>query len=196
MLDETISIPEGGVAATPALVPDEPPPEVRYKRRVSLIASFRAVWRDREILRAMSERQIRARYKQALLGFLWVIITPLALMVAFTVVFQRVARVDTDGTPYALFSYMGLLPWSFFNSSLSTGGASIVSNVSLLNKIACPREIFPLASVVDAAVDSFMASIALVGLFVVHGFMPKATTPYALLVLPVQVVFTVAVTLF
>jgi ABC-type polysaccharide/polyol phosphate export permease len=174
---------------------NDPPRELLFKRRVSVFRGFRDVWRNREILRAMSERQIRARYKQALLGFLWVIITPLALMVAFTLVFQKVAKVDTEGVPYALFSYMGLLPWSFFNSSISTGATSMVTNVPLLNKIACPREIFPLSCVADATVDSFMAGIALGALFLVNGFMPKATSYWALLALPVQVIFTIGLTL-
>jgi ABC-type polysaccharide/polyol phosphate export permease len=85
-----------------------PPPELRFRRRVRLGASLRELWRARELVFSLAERDLRARYKQAVLGFSWAVVTPLLLMVAFSLVFPRVAKVDTGGVPYPLFSYLGL----------------------------------------------------------------------------------------
>ena len=94
-------------------------------------------------------------------------------MVVFTVFFKRVADVQTQGVPYPLFSYIGLLPWTFFSGALSKGAVSIVQNLTLLNKVYCPREVFPLASVTIAAVDTGIAVSILGVLFVVYRFMPQ-----------------------
>lgn len=172
-----------------------PPPGLRYRRRVRLVPAVREVWRARELVRSLAERELRARYKQAVLGFAWAVVTPLLLMIAFTLVFQRVARVDTGGVPYALFSYLGLVPWAFFSTSVSTGGQSIVTNVSLLNKVYCPREVFPIASVTVAAIDSAIAVGVLGILFAAFGFMPRPQTAWVPLLLVVQVAFTLGVAL-
>jgi ABC-2 type transport system permease protein/lipopolysaccharide transport system permease protein len=125
----------------------------------------------------------------------WSVITPVLLMIVFTLFFQRVADIDTGGAPYAIFSYLGLLPWTFFSSSVSTGGQSLVINANLLNKVYCPREVFPLSSVGVAGVDSIIATTILGVLFLVYGFMPQATTFWVPVLLFVQVTFTMGVTL-
>ena len=99
------------------------------------------------MIRTLAERDLRVRYKQAVLGFLWAILMPFVLMVVFSVFFQRIAHVDTGGAPYPLFAYLGLIPWGFFSSGVSSGGMSILSNGALLNKVYCPREVFPIASI-------------------------------------------------
>jgi ABC-2 type transport system permease protein/lipopolysaccharide transport system permease protein len=116
-------------------------------------------------------------------------------MVVFTVFFQRVAKVDTGGAPYALFTYLGLLPWTFFSTSVSQGGQSLVVNNQLVNKVYCPREVFPLASMAVAAVDTALATLVLGLLFAVTEFMPKPTTLWVPVLLAVQVAFTFGVTL-
>ena len=93
-----------------------PPPELRFRRRVRLLGSLRELWRARELVFSLAERDLRARYKQAVLGFSWAVVTPLLLMVAFSLVFPRVAKVDTGNVPYPLFSYLGLVPWAFFST--------------------------------------------------------------------------------
>ena len=146
----------------------EPPPELRFRRRIRLVPAIREVWRSRELIRTLAERQLRARYKQAVLGFGWAILTPLVLMVVFTVFFQPVADVDTGGVPYPLFAYLGILPWTFFSSSVSEGGQSLVQNMPILNKVYCPREVFPMSSIAVAGVDSSIALLVLLGLFIVE----------------------------
>jgi ABC-type polysaccharide/polyol phosphate export permease len=172
-----------------------PPPELRFKRRIRLLASLREVWRRRELVRSLAERELRARYKQAVLGFAWAVITPLLLMLVFTLVFPRVAKVTTSGAPYPLFAYLGLLPWAFFSTSVSSGGQSILTNMTLLNKVYCPREVFPIASVGVAGTDSAMAVVVLCLLFVVTGFVPHPDVVWIPLLLGVQIVYTLGVTM-
>jgi ABC-type polysaccharide/polyol phosphate export permease len=175
-----------------------PPPELRFRRRVSLAETVRELWRSRGLVRALVERQMRSRYKQAILGIAWALIPPVVLMVIFSVVFERVGNIDTGGVPYPLFSYLGLLPWTFFTSSVTgatTGASSLLGNKDLLNKIYCPREIFPIASMVTAAIDTSIAMLVLGGLFVFFGFAPHLTSLWVPVLLVVQLVFTLGVTM-
>src|SRR5262249_53982659 len=107
-----------------------PPPDIRFRRRLSLLGSVRELWRARELIRTLTEREFRVRYKQAYLGFAWAIITPVVMMLVFSLIFGRVAKVDTGGVPYPLFSYLGLLPWTLFSNSISNGGLSLYTNNS------------------------------------------------------------------
>jgi ABC-type polysaccharide/polyol phosphate export permease len=172
-----------------------PPPELRFRRRVRPISAVGELWRSREVLRALAERDLRARYKQAVLGVGWAVLTPLLLMVVFSVVFTKVAKVDTGGVPYPLFSYVALLPWTFFGTSVSQGASSLIANTNLLNKVYLPREVFPIAVMVVAGVDMLVSSGVLALLFGVFTFPPKPTTVLAPLLLLIQVAFTLGVTL-
>ena len=176
-------------------VPDAPPADLRYKRRIRLLPALVELWQARELVRTLSERELRVRYKQAALGLAWAVITPVILMVVFTVFFRRVADIDTGGAPYALFSYLGVLPWTFFTSSFTTGGQSLVSNNALLNKVYCPREVFPLSGVAVAAFDLLVSTTVLGLLFVIYGYGPRATSAWVPVLLVVQMAFTVGVTL-
>jgi ABC-type polysaccharide/polyol phosphate export permease len=172
-----------------------PPPELRFRRRVRLLTSLRELWHARELVRSLAERDLRARYKQAVLGFSWAVVTPLLLMVAFSLVFPRVAKVPTAGVPYPLFSYLGLVPWTFFSTSVSQGGASIVNSAALLNKVYCPREIFPMGSVAVAGVDGMISTCVLCILFVIFRFAPHPQAYWIPAVLVVQILFTLGVTM-
>jgi ABC-type polysaccharide/polyol phosphate export permease len=176
-------------------VPTAPPPETLYRFRVRLLPALHELWRARQLVRTLAERDFRVRYKQTFLGVAWAVLTPLTLMVVFTVFFQRVAKVDTGGAPYALFSYLGLLPWTFFSSCVSQGGPTLLTNNQLLNKVYCPREVFPLSSIAVNAIDSSMAVAVLGLLFVLTGYAPKATSVWVPVLLVVQVAFTLGVTL-
>jgi ABC-2 type transport system permease protein/lipopolysaccharide transport system permease protein len=172
-----------------------PPPQLLYRHKVRVVAAIRELWRARHLVRTLAERDFRVRYKQTVLGVAWAVLTPLALMVVFTVFFQRVAKVDTGGAPYALFAYLGLLPWTFFSTSVAQGGPTLLTNNQLLNKVYCPREVFPLASMTVGGIDSSIAVGMLGVLFVITSYMPKATSVWVPVMLVVQVVFTFAVTL-
>ncbi len=183
--------------SSPAVIagPSEPRPETWFRRRVNFSTAIRELWDFRELTFTLAERDLRVRYKQAALGIAWAVISPLVMMFAFTFLFNRFAKIDTGGVPYALFSYLGLLPWTFFSNAVSQGGLSLVSNVPLLNKLYCPREVFPIAAMVDAAADALIATLLLVPLFPLLGFAPKAEIYYLPLLLFVLVAFTLGVTL-
>ncbi len=175
--------------------PGEPRPEIWFRRRVNLLTALKELWAFRELMLTIAERDLRVRYKQAVLGIAWAVIAPVVMMVAFTLLFNRFAKINTGGAPYALFSYLGLLPWTFFSSAVSTGGLSLVTNNELLNKLYCPREVFPIAGIADSAVDALIATGVLAILFPITGFAPKVESLYLPLFLIVMMMFTVGVTL-
>jgi ABC-type polysaccharide/polyol phosphate export permease len=189
--DPSLSPGQKGAAA----VPDEPRQEILFHRKVRLVPALRELWHFRELAITLAERDLRVRYKQAVLGVAWALITPLFMMLAFTLIFTKFTHVNTGGAPYALFSYLGLLPWTFFSSGVSTGGLSLVNNVPLLNKLYCPREVFPIAAIGDAFADMVIASVVLLLLFPILGFTPKITSLYVPLLMVVLFTFTIGVTI-
>ncbi len=186
--------PEVIVPPLPA-VADEPPAGSLYRHSFHVITALRELWRNREVMISLTERGLRSRYKQTTLGFAWALITPVSLMVVFTLFFKRIAHVDTGDVPYPIYSYVGLLPWTLFSGAVSGSGTVLISNASLLNKVYCPREIFPLSAVAIAVVDTLCAVSALVVLMAIDGFAPAATTYWAVPLVAVLLVFTVAVSL-
>lgn len=186
--------------APPAPVPDEgpdqgPPPEIRFRRRLRPGRTAAELWAARELVRALAERDLRARYKQAVLGFAWAVMTPLLMMVIFTLVFNKAVKIDTGPTPYPLFTYVGLITWQFFSNTMNQGAMSLSSNLSLLNKVYCPREVFPLATMLVAAVDMVIAVGVMGVLFAVFWFAPAGTAFMVLPLLLIQLAFTYGVAL-
>jgi ABC-2 type transport system permease protein/lipopolysaccharide transport system permease protein len=171
---------------------EAPSRDILFRRRIRLIRSARECWEAREVVLTVAQRDFIARYKQASLGVLWAVFTPLALMLVFTLVFTRVADVQTGGAPYSLFAYLGLLPWTFFSTSVSQGSLSLVTNAQLLNRTAFPREVFPLASVCVAFIDMLIASVVLAILFVITDFAPAVTSLWVPVILVVQIAYAVA----
>lgn len=178
-----------------ASIPAAPPPHLLFRRRLALLTSLRELWKSREVVVSLTERDLRARYKQAALGFAWSLAQPLSLILVFTIFFRHVAKVDTRGVPYVLFAFVGLLPWSFFSSAVTQGGLSLLTNSALLNKVYCPREVFPLAGIGVAAVDTAVSGLALSVMFAATRFAPRATIVWTPVLLVVQTMFTVAVVL-
>lgn len=191
--------PEAAPVPVPVRVPlepgAEPPAELWFHRRIRLISSLRELWRFRELVVALAERDLRSRYKQALLGAAWSVVTPVALMVVFSLVLKKVPSLREPGIPIVLFTYIGLLPWMFFSSSLSAGGTSIVSNIPIVNKVYCPREVFPLAAMAVVLVDTVISSAVLGILFAATGFAPKVESLYAPLLIAMLMLFTAGATL-
>ncbi|MHB1613267.1 MAG: ABC transporter permease [Actinomycetes bacterium] len=171
----------------------EPVGLVRFHRDLRLPTVARDLWRARALIRALTERDFRARYKQAVLGAAWSVITPILMMVVFTLVFAKSQGTSTGGAPYPLFSYLGLIPWTFFSTSVSQGSSSLISNQSLMNKIYCPREVFPLARVGLAATDMAISIGVLLVLFGVFRYPPRGTAYWVVPLLLIQFVFAAAV---
>ena len=134
------------------------------------------------MLLTLSAHRLSVRYKQSVLGGAWAILQPLAMMVVYTAVFSRLARMPSDGVPYGSFAYAGLLPWTLFASSVSSGTTSLVSNAALLTKVSFPREILPATYVVAGLADLLIASLALVAMLV---FYAVPVTPHVFWVLPI-----------
>jgi ABC-type polysaccharide/polyol phosphate export permease len=154
---------------------------------VTIIKEF---WRYRELLLIITVRDIKARYKQTILGISWAIFVPLVTMLTFSLVFGRFMKIDTQGIPYPIFAYCGILPWTFFANSLSFAINSLVLNAGLLTKIYFPREVFPIASIIACFVDFCIASLILVGLMVKYGVVVKWVVVIIPLILGVQIIFT------
>jgi lipopolysaccharide transport system permease protein len=148
----------------------------------------------RELLYQMTMRDIRLRYKQTVMGFGWAIFMPLLNTAIFSVIFMRVAPIET-GAPYPIFAYCGLLTWNFTASSLKFAVNSLTSNANLVTKVYFPREIFPLSTVAVSLVDLVVGSIVLVGLMIWYRIVPSPLLVLVPVVLAVQVVFTLAVAL-
>ncbi len=180
---------------TEAVIPAEPPKELRFRRSNSIANIVRDVWQSRPLIRAMAEREIRATYKQAGLGVAWAVVTPVILMLVFTLLIRKAASIDTHGVPPAIFAYIALVPWNFFSSGVTTGGLSIINQMALVNKIRCAREVFPLSSVATSAFSAVIAASIILVLFVVLQYMPSATSVWVPIPMLVQLVFTVAVAL-
>lgn len=170
-------------------------PWVHVSERLGLLACVRELAAHLELLWALTQREVKVRYKQTVLGVAWAIAQPLMLMLAFTVFFGRFAGISTDGVPYPLFSYAALLPWTFFTTSLVFGVASLVTNTSLVTKVFFPREILPLASVFSASVDFGAAALVYVVLMAIYGVTPTLVLVYIVPLSLVLLVFTAGVTL-
>lgn len=176
------------------LMPSEPPSQLIYRHEARLRTSLSSLWASRDIIFTLAERDIRAQYKQATLGFLWALIFPLAMLGIFTIIFSRTASQGIPGIPYPIFAYIGILCWTFFSGSLGTGGVSLLTNNALLSKTQFPRECFPLESVLVTAVNSLLAWIPLVLLFVLYRFVPYPTTAWVPLLILIELGFTVGLT--
>ena len=139
-----------------------PPPRQRYP--VQLGRSLRELWSTREVLLTFVERDLRVRYKQAALGAFWAIVQPIMLMVIFTVVFGKIARVGSEGLPYPVFAYAALVPWSLFTSSINYATSAIVGNSAIVRKIHMPREIFALSGILSSGFDFLISFVILTGM--------------------------------
>lgn len=173
-----------------------PPPEIRFRRRLRYRRAVTELWQSRELTRTLFERDLRVRYKQTVLGFGWSVIGPVTFMLVFTLFFNKAAHFHTGGAPYPIFSYIALVPWTFFSESLSLGSASLLSNTSIMNKIYCPREVFPIATMAGAAFDALVSTVVLFVLFAIYRYPPTLTTLWVPLLIVVMVMFTLGVTLF
>jgi len=135
---------------------------------------LREVWRYRELLYFFIWRDVKVRYKQTSLGILWAVLQPLFAMLIFAFVFGRIARLPSDGTPYALFAYAGLLPWGFFANGVNMGGQSLIGSANLITKVYFPRVLVPIAAVATGLVDFGLATLMLAPLLAMYRVVPDA----------------------
>lgn len=127
------------------------------------------LWAYRELLWVLTMRDIRVRYKQTVLGASWAIIRPVLTMLIFSVVFGEFAKVPSDGYPYPIFVYAGLLPWTYFSSAIAASGQSLVGSTHLVSKVYFPRLIIPLTSVGAGILDLLISTVVLLLLMIWYG---------------------------
>jgi lipopolysaccharide transport system permease protein len=129
-----------------------------------IIKNLDTLYSYRELLREWMLKDLKVRYKQSFLGGAWAILQPLSLMIVFSVVFTKFVKMPSGGIPYPVFSYVALLPWTFFAGSISLASQSLVQNMNLVTKSYFPREILPVSVVMVGLVDFLVGSIILIGM--------------------------------
>ena len=137
---------------------------------------LRAVWEYRELLYFLVWRDVKVRYKQTLLGVLWVVLQPVISMVIFTLLFGRLLQVPSGEVPYPIFAYAALLPWNYFASSLTRSSTSLVGSAHLITKVYFPRLVIPISGVLSGLVDFAVAFLVLIVLMVWYGIVPTLAT--------------------
>ncbi len=150
-----------------------------------------ALWEHRELLYFLTWRDIKVRYKQTVLGIAWAVLQPFLLMVVFSVFFGRLAKVPSDGFPYPLFTFCGLLPWQLFAHALTESSNSLVANERLITKVYFPRLVIPLSAVLTGLVDFIFAFLVLLGMMIHYGVMATSV----LWTLPLFILLAVATAL-
>ncbi len=174
----------------PATASDIPTIVIRPTRGWAALR-LRDVWEYRELLYFLVWRDLKARYKQTLLGIGWVILQPLLATVIFSLVFGLLVQVPTQGVPYPLFAYAALLPWNYFAEALRRSSTSVVNNAHLITKVYFPRLLLPLSGALSSLVDLGLAFVVLIGMMVYYRV---ALTP-ALLLLPALILLAMATAL-
>jgi lipopolysaccharide transport system permease protein len=140
--------------------------------RSARLVDWQELWQYRDLFFFLVWRDIKVRYAQSILGVGWAIIQPVFSMIVFTIVFGNLAKVDSDGVPYAIFSYTALVPWTFFSSSLTDASGSLVSAANMFTKVYFPRLVIPIAPILSKLVDFGIAFLILLGLMVWFGIAP------------------------
>lgn len=159
-------------------------------RRRSFRIDFAELIRYKDLLYFMVLRDVTVLYKQSVLGIAWAFITPIFSMIVFSIVFGRLANVPSDGIPYPLFAYAGLIPWTYFSNALNASGSSLVSSSAIFTKVYFPRIFIPLTPIISKLLDLFVSLVFLAGLLVYYNSFPGLR----LLLFPVLVLLLIITT--
>ena len=152
---------------------------------------LRLLWTFRELGYYLVWRELKVRYKQTLLGASWAVLQPAATTLIFAVVFGRLAKLPSDGVPYPLFAFVGMVPFVFFSQSLSQAAKSVTSGANLVSRVYFPRLLLPIGAVLSFLVDLALATIVLLPLMAYYGYVPGVE----LLALPLFVLLLLGTTL-
>jgi lipopolysaccharide transport system permease protein len=137
------------------------------------LINWRELWRYRDLFWFLVWRDIKTRYAQSILGVGWAVIQPVFSMVLFTIVFGNLAKVNSEGVPYAIFSFAALVPWTYFSNSLTSSSASLVTSKNLITKVYFPRLVIPIAPVLATLIDFGISFLILIGLLLGFGQVPS-----------------------
>jgi lipopolysaccharide transport system permease protein len=149
------------------------------------------VWRYRDLLSLLIWRDISSRYRQSVIGYGWAVLKPVLTMIIFTVIFGRVAKIPSDGAPWALFCFVALVPWMYFAGSVSSVTTSVVQSSQFLTKVYFPRLVLPLASAAVGLMEWAVQMIVLAVLMAAYKMVP----PWQIVFAPVFAIICVLVTL-
>lgn len=147
------------------------------------LPDLKELWAYRELLWVLTARDIKVRYKQTVLGIVWAVIQPVMIMIVFSIFFGRLAKVPSEGYPYPVFVYAGLLPWTFFANAISQSSNSVISSTNLITKVYFPRLIIPLSSIGAGIVDFLISTLILLLLMLYYGIPFTSNLLYAPLLL-------------
>jgi lipopolysaccharide transport system permease protein len=148
--------------------------EIKIKPiRTNVFLNFNELWRYRELFYIFAWRDIKVRYKQTVLGILWVLIQPVGSMIIFTVFFGKLAKIPSNGLPYSLFVLIGLTFWGFFSNTLSHASNSLIENEGIIKKIYFPRLILPLSAITTSLVDFGISFVLLLLVGLCFGYIPS-----------------------
>jgi len=167
------------------------PPIILEPSRSWVSLNLRDLWIYRELLYFLTLRDVKVRYKQTILGVAWVVMQPLLTTIIFTVFLGLLVKVPSDGIPYPLFAYAGLLPWTFFSGAVANSSNSLVGSAHLITKVYFPRMIIPGAAVGARLVDFAISAVILVGLMIYYG----VGLTWSILMLPALVLLIMLLTL-
>ena len=156
-------------------------------KKLFSFSDLKEIWEYRELLYFFTWRDLKVRYKQTAIGVLWAILQPFITMVVFTVFFGGLLNISSDGVPYPIFVYTGLLFWQFFSSALTDTSNVLITNQSIITKVYFPRLLLPLSSVMTKFIDFAFASIILLGMMFYYGYTPNLL---GLLIIPLLLIIT------
>ena len=151
------------------------------------LSDLKEIWQYKELLYFFTWRDLKVRYKQTAIGVAWAILQPFMTMIVFSVFFGGLVKVPSDGVPYPIFVYVGLLFWQFFSSALSDTSMTLISNQTIITKVYFPRLILPISSVLTKLVDFAIAAAILIGLMFYYGYMPHLS---GFLLIPLLLIIT------
>jgi hypothetical protein len=134
----------------------------------NLLAHLSKLLQYKDLVWTLSLHRIKVRYKQSVLGVLWAFLQPISMMLVFTFIFSLIARMPSEGIPYAIFAFTALLPWNYFSTSVSNGTSSLVKDAQFVTKVYFPREILPITYIVAALFDFAIAAILLACLMIYY----------------------------
>lgn len=160
-----------------------------------MFTGVRTLARYSDLLYRFTMLRLSVRYKQSALGWIWAVLQPLALMISYTAIFSRVAKIPSEGAPYPLFVLTALLPWVFFSSSITNATSGLVNYSHLLMKVYFPREIIPLSYVAAGMVDFGIAALLLGGLMIYYKAALTWNVLYAVPIIAILTAFTTGVAL-
>ena len=143
------------------------------------------LWRYRELFYFLAWRDISVRYKQTVIGIGWSVIRPVLIMVVFTIVFGKLAKLPSDGVPYPILVFAAMLPWQFFSNAFTDAGNSLIGNTNMISKVYFPRLIIPTSAIIVSLVDFAIAFLILIGLMFWYEFYPD----WRMLTLPLFITY-------